>query len=317
MLGSLADTNFAEELLAVQARSWPSWELAGLRPTPEETWERLRVFLKFGQDDRAAMLQTVEPLLKRAHELVVSNYDHLLSDEGAAAVLGWEEGPDPAHLAERRQFFTVWIARTLGMDLSDDFARYLFRAGRMHAAHGPREVHVPELYVTGAISLVHAAFARFLAEEMPGAPVVPPALAGWNKMLAMHLQMMLDGYHAARDVDRGDFAVPVRLFGLVRAAAGRSELPIAVPIGATVADVLRKFFNYYPHIRGLVLEKREREADQPEGVGTPWVTLDRVYVVRNHPAWRVLLNGRNVAHLGGPDVSVSEGDDLQLFSPGR
>jgi molybdopterin converting factor small subunit len=317
MLGSLGDTGLMNELLAVQARSWPSWELTGLRPAPEETWGRMREFLDLDADDRAAMLETVEPLLKRAHELVVSNYDTLLADEGAAAVLGWEEGADPAHLAERRRFFTVWIARTLGMDLSDDFARYLFRAGKMHAAHGPRAIHVPELYVTGAISLVHAAFARFLSEEMPGSPVVPSALAGWNKMLSMHLQMMLDGYRAARDVDRGDFAVPVRLFGLVRAAAGRGELPVAVPTGATVADVLRKFFNYYPNVRGLVFEKREEEADQPGGQGKPWVALDRVYAVRNHPAWRVLLNGRNVAHLGGPDVPVSEGDDLRLYSPGR
>ena len=44
----------------------------------------------------------------------------------------------------------------------------LFRAGQLHAAHGPRQAHVPEVYVTGAISLVNAAFARFLHEEMPG-----------------------------------------------------------------------------------------------------------------------------------------------------
>jgi hypothetical protein len=76
----------------------------------------------------------------------------------------------------------TWLARTLGQDLSDDFARYLFRAGQLHAAHGPRRVHVPEIYVTGAISLVNATFARFLAEEMPGAAIVPAALAGWNKL---------------------------------------------------------------------------------------------------------------------------------------
>lgn len=31
-------------------------------------------------------------------------------------------GADPTHLAERRRFFTVWLARLLGMDFSNDLA---------------------------------------------------------------------------------------------------------------------------------------------------------------------------------------------------
>ncbi|MEZ4611775.1 MAG: hypothetical protein R2838_16300 [Caldilineaceae bacterium] len=47
--------------------------------------------------------------------------------------------------------------------------------------------------VTGSVSLVHATFARFLDEEMPGHPVLPAALAAWNKVLAMHQHLMLLG----------------------------------------------------------------------------------------------------------------------------
>ncbi|MFQ5421471.1 MAG: protoglobin domain-containing protein, partial [Anaerolineae bacterium] len=151
------------------------WSLTNLLPTPEEEWQRLRAFLNLNQTDFEAMLATVEPLFRRGPELVVGTYDYLLQNHDTAVILGWENGADERHLAERRRFFTVWLARLLGLDLSDDFARYLFRAGQKHAAHGPRHTHVPETYVTGSISLVNATFARFLSEEMPGDPVVPAA----------------------------------------------------------------------------------------------------------------------------------------------
>jgi hypothetical protein len=85
------------------------WELAGLTPTPEEDWQRLQEFLNLGRADIQAMLETVEPLFKRGQELVVDNYDYLLHHHETAAILGWERGVDPEHLAERRRFFTVWL----------------------------------------------------------------------------------------------------------------------------------------------------------------------------------------------------------------
>ncbi len=108
-----------------------AWELDGLQPDPVSEWQRLQKFLDFGEPDRRAMLATVEPLFKRGHELVVGNYDYLLKHPETAAILGWDQGADPQHLAERRRFFTIWLARTLGIDLSDEFARYLFRAGQI------------------------------------------------------------------------------------------------------------------------------------------------------------------------------------------
>ena len=195
------------------AKNPEGWEIAKLTPSPGEEWQRMREFLGLGRAEIEAMLETIEVLFRRGHELVVGTYDYLLQDTETAAILGWEKGADPAHLAERRRFFTVWLARTLGLDFSNDFAQYLFRAGQLHAAHGPRKTHVPEMYVTGSISLVNAGFARFLSEEMPGHPAVPTALAGWNKVLSLHLNMMQMGYHSALALDSGDFAVKVLLFG--------------------------------------------------------------------------------------------------------
>jgi hypothetical protein len=67
---------------------------------------------------------------------VADTYAYLARVPETAAILGWEDHIDPVFLKERRRFFTIWLARTLGLDTSDEFACYLFRAGTFHAGHG-------------------------------------------------------------------------------------------------------------------------------------------------------------------------------------
>lgn len=292
-----------------------TWELGQLSPTPEEEWQRLREFVGLGPADFQAMLETVEVLFKRGHELVVGTYDYLLNHNETAAILGWERRADPEHLAERRRFFTIWLARTLGLDLSDDFARYLFRAGQLHAGHGPRQTHVPEIYVIGSISLVQATFARFLVEEMPGVAVVPTALAGWNKLLTMHLHLMLAGFRAAVELDRGDFTVPVSLFGTMRTITNRQRIDVNLPTGASVRVALQKFFDYFPLARQEVFQINWQGGERLDASGTPWFVPHKVFVVK--PMWRVLLNGKDISFSGGPETILQPGDTLSIFPPGR
>jgi molybdopterin converting factor small subunit len=291
------------------------WVLTGLDPAPEEEWERLRAFLSLGQEDIQAMLATVEALFRRGYELVVGNYEYLLKNHETAAILGWEQGADPEHLSERRRFFTVWLARTLGMDLSHDFARYLYRAGQIHAAHGPRHIHVPEVYVTGAISLVNATFARFLNEEMPGMSVVPAALAGWNKVLSLHLHMMLLGYRSAVEMDRGDFPMNVLLYGRMRTFLNRDAFTLNLPKSETVETALRKIFNYFPDVREKVFDIAWQQGERVDSLGTPWMTVSKGY--RTKGGWRVLVNGADIAFGAGLETPLSPGDELQIFPPGR
>jgi molybdopterin converting factor small subunit len=292
-----------------------SWVLTGLRPPPQEEWERLRDFSGPTPADREAMLQTVEALFRRGPELVAGNYDYLLHNHETAAILGWEKGADETHLAERRRFFTVWLARTLSLDLGTDFASYLFRAGQIHAAHGPRQIHVPEVYVTGAISLVNSTFARFLQEELPHDPIVPEALAGWNKYLAMHLHMMLSGYRTAVDLDRGEFTVPVHFFGRLRELLARQRLEMGCSHQQTIAAALRKLFDYYPQLRPEVFDPAWETGERLDATGTPWLTVQKAGRVR--PGWRLLRNGREVAYSGGLGQVLQAGDELQFFPPGR
>lgn len=291
-----------------------TWRLTDLLPTPEEEWDRLRAFVAIQEEEREGMLTTVEALFRRGHELVVGNYDYLLQHHETAAILGWEDGADPEHLSERRRFFTVWLARTLGLDFSHDFARYLFRAGQKHAAHGPRQIHVPPAYVTGAISLVNATFAHFLREEMADHPAVPAALAGWNKALALHLHLMLHGYRTAQEWDAGDFSLDVRLFGRMRDVAGRSQLTVQADHGSRVHGILRKFFNYFPQARHDVFEDDWLEKERVDDAGRPWLRIEKGHRIR--PGWRVLLNGRDVSY-GGLERAIAPGDTLSMFPPGR
>ncbi len=292
-----------------------SWSLDDLQPTPEQEWDRLREFLAISQADIEAMLTTVEPLFRRGHELVVGNYDYLLSHHETAAILGWDSGADEAHLAERRRFFTVWLARTLGLDLSHSFARYLFRAGQIHAAHGPRQIHVPERYVTGAISLVQATFARFLTEEMADHPLVPTALAGWNKVLTLHLHLMLHGYQMARAWDTGEQTINIVLFGKLRSQLGQQSRPMRVAVNSTMQQVLVKFFDYYPQLRPDVFDLDWQQRERLDETGKPWLMALPSYRIRR--GWRILKNGRDIAYLNNLATPASPGDTISLFPPGR
>lgn len=291
------------------------WRLSGLDPLPEAEWRRMREFLGLGRSDIDAMLATVEPLFRRGHELVVNNYNYLMQNPETAAILGWDDGADEAHLSERRRFFTVWLARTLGMDLSDDLARYLFRAGKLHAAHGPRRTHVPPVYITGAISLVNATFARFLTEEMAGDSIVPAALAGWNKVLSMHLHLMLLGYQAARAVDEGSLPLNVAFFARLRNVTGCRAMTVHVNEGAPVNAALRKLFNYFPAARAEVLEMEWEGGERLDAHNTPWFTVAPTYHIK--PMWRVLLNGKDLAYSAGTEPALQAGDELHIFPPGR
>lgn len=261
------------------------------------------------------MLKSIPALFRRGYDLVVANYDYLLANPETAQILGWENGVDQQHLDERRRFFTIWLARVLGMDFSHDLALYLYKAGQIHAGFGPRHVQVPPVYVTGAASLVNAAFAKILVEEQPGDPTIPAALAGWNKVLTLHLHMMLLGYESARRLTEGSFTVGVTFYGRMRSIVGLTEIQVGTESGAPVTALLRKIFEFFPQARGEALDVVWAPGEHVDAFGNPWMTINKAYAPKR--GWRVLLKGRDIYYLDDDHRVISTGDDLQIFPPGR
>ena len=288
-------------------------QVRGLAPEPAEEWRRLLRFVGWTEADRTAALSSVEPLLRQAPTMVAQTYEHLARVPETAAILGWEGEVNPAELEERRRFFTVWIARTLGTDTSDEFARYLFRGGKLHAGHGLRQTHVPPEYVTAAMGLMQGTFARCLGEAGVPAAALGAATVAWSKYMSVQLDLMLLGYRVARAFDEGSICVPCHIYGRMRPLIGRHDVTIRLHEGGTVEEWLRKFFDYYPEARPVVLnEVWESHDDERSG----WRDVAIAY--EPHPGWRVLLNGRDVAYVeGGSSHGVRTGDELSLFPPGR
>lgn len=286
--------------------------LTHLAPDPEEEWQRMLRFTGLDQRDRHAMVQTIEALMERSAELVVNTYEYLRTVPETAAILGWEQDIDQAHLQERRRFFSVWLSRTLGLDTSNEFANYLFRAGQYHAGHGPRHIHTPPSYVTGSIGLVLASFARIMNESDLPTQIISSGMAGWSKYLTVQLNQMLFGYSIATEYVRGDYHIPVGLFGKVRPIVGEKQIYIAASPGDDIEVVLSKFFNYYPQTRSIALDRVWRSEEKNDSL---WVNVKSTYIPLR--GWRFLLNGREVSFVNGFTTPIHEKDKIDIFPPGR
>ena len=290
----------------------PHLELQDLAPAPEEEWDRMLRFVGLTPQDKKAMAKSTETLLQRSHELVVGTYDYLRDTPETAAVLGWEKGVDEKHLQERRQFFSVWLARTLGLDTSNEFAYYLFQAGKFHAGHGPRQIHTPGKFVTGSIGLVLSSFAQYMQDANLAGDIIAGAMIGWNKFFMAQLHMMQLGYEVARDVENGRFPVQVNLYGRLRRIANCQELHVWVDDKANTGDLLVKFFSYVPQTRSEALDLIWRAHDD---VNSLWLETYPVYQPKR--GWRVLHNGRDLNYYGGFKAPIQAKDTLAIFPPGR
>ena len=291
-------------------------ELTGLED-PLHMWRRLIAYLGL-EDEKiiVAMRRTSETLLRDAADFVVGAYDYLASFDETASILGWEQEMDAKHLEERRQFFATWMARAIGVDLSDEFAIYLFDAGILHAAHGPRGIHTPPQWVMGAIAMVQAHFAERILHYGHDRELAAVAIGAWNKYLMLQNYQMLAGYEVARKVDDGPNTATVKLYGKLQGMARREEQIIHFHSDDTLGDVLRKFFNYHPALRQEFFEVAWRTPE--EDVEATWATdFEKVYIPRQGPYWRILLNGKEVRYHGGFQQPLNPGDIISLFPPGR
>ena len=141
------------------------------------------------------------------------------------------------------------------------------------------------------------------------------ALAGWNKVLSLHLHLMLAGYETGQEWDQGEIAVGITLFGRMRALIGRSQAEMHLSPGSSLEAAMRKFFHYYPQARAEALDPVWEAGERVDALGVPWMTVDRAF--RPRSGWRVLINGRDSAYLPAGGRVLKDGDTVQIFPPGR
>lgn len=266
-----------------------------LPPLPEEVFADLLAFGGLGEEEKRAMRLEAERLLEGAAAFVARVYDHLSRHPGTARALGWEGRAPEEELYTRRAFFSAWLARTIGVDTSKEFAREVYRAGLWHGGLGPKAAYIPPEYV----GLSFAEVGRYVAERVRD---VRP----WLVYLAAQEEVMRKGFDAALALREGEGTVRFQALGLAQPALPR---PLALGAGS-VGEALFKVFAVNPGLRDLALEALPAE----EEVGL-WLSPKTFYRLR--PRWAVLLNGRDVRYLEGLATSLSEGNLLTLLPPGR
>lgn len=290
----------------------PNLTVRKVKAHPEEIWKMMMRFSGPTDAEKNAMRATVDTLFQRGYELVVAVYDHLQRVPETAEILGWQDGADDAHLAERRRFFTLWLSRTLSMDFGTQFGDYLFYAGKVHAAHGPRQIETPSMWITGSVGLIVGAFATFINEADHSTEETALALSSWNKYLLIQLNQMHTGYEAGMQLGDGEHEIELKAYAMVRHKWGRDQLTVHFRSGDTVEHILSKVLNFAPELRAIMFEPQWDEVEHERDL---WMRVERNYALI--PGWRVQLNGKNLNFHGGFDQTVHPGDNITLFSPGR
>ncbi|HWQ29235.1 MAG TPA: protoglobin domain-containing protein [Dehalococcoidia bacterium] len=151
----------------------------------------------FSDADAALVRATAAPVAAVREAAAAAVYEHLLSiPETARWFLRPDGSPDERALGERRRTLADWLALVASADLSEETARALVRIGRVHATStatpaGP----IPAALLVATIAFTQAAVADVLRGALGPERVLDASIA-WNKLLMLHLDLMLAGYAA-------------------------------------------------------------------------------------------------------------------------
>jgi hypothetical protein len=158
--------------------------------------QELMAFVGFTEADIALVRRSAPALLKRERAITDALYEHFLKFPAAARFFLLPDGtPDQPRLERRKHSLGRWLRETAEAAMSHDFAYYLLAIGLAHSHRsvGPGGKIPPHLMV-GAMSLAQSAFARIFQEECGDLSAAFEASLAWNKLLLIHLNVLLVGY---------------------------------------------------------------------------------------------------------------------------
>lgn len=153
-------------------------------------------FVGFDERDAATVRASAPAVLAHEAQFTAALYDHFLRfPESARFFLGSDGAPDAARLERRKHSLGRWLRETAQAAVTHDSAYYLLAVGLSHShrATGPGGV-VPVHLMVNAMSLAQTALARLFAQTLGDAGRALEASVAWNKLLLVHLNVLLLGY---------------------------------------------------------------------------------------------------------------------------
>ena len=153
-------------------------------------------FVGLGEADIDAIRRTAPLVLKHETAITEALYDHFLRfPESARFFVGEDGAPDLARLERRKHSLGRWLRETAEVAMTHGFVYYLLAIALSHShrEYGPGGKIPPQLMV-GAMSLAQTALADVLRAELADPREALAASIAWNKLLLVHLNVLLLGY---------------------------------------------------------------------------------------------------------------------------
>jgi hypothetical protein len=156
----------------------------------------LAEFVGLGEADAAIIRASAPAILKHEATLTAALYDHFLRFPATARFfLGPDGAPDRTRIERRKHSLARWLRETAEAALTHDFAYYLLSIGLSHSHrdHGPGG-KIPPQFMVAAMSLTQTALSGIFREELGDPDRALAAVVAWNKLLLLHLNVLLIGY---------------------------------------------------------------------------------------------------------------------------
>jgi hypothetical protein len=153
-------------------------------------------FVGLGETDAELIRRTGPIVLAHEARLTTALYDHFLRFPASARFFLREDGsPDRERIERRKHSLARWLREIAGVSLAEGVAYYLLGVALSHShrPHGPGGT-IPLDLMVGAMSLVQTALADLFEAELSDARLALHAASAWNKLLLVHLNVLLLGY---------------------------------------------------------------------------------------------------------------------------
>ena len=153
-------------------------------------------FVGLGAEDIALIRRTAPLVLKHEAALTSALYEHFLKFPATVQFfLGPDGAPDRERIERRKHSLGRWLKETAEVAINEGFVYYLLGVALSHShrEYGPGG-KIPPQFMVAAMSLTQTALARIFRDELGDPAAALDAAVAWNKLLLLHLNVLLIGY---------------------------------------------------------------------------------------------------------------------------